>query len=140
MKQIYLALLILILNCFSKSKAEALNIKFDYSNLKTGDININKLIKKEFDYIRNYISNLIEFKSNSDVYKKVKNISNSKIKCENGVEYKFKKNDIENNISLLVIPSFNINSNTKNGNIPVLNECLHSRNKALVITLDFEFK
>ena len=140
MKKIYLVLLFLIIISFTKSKEEALNIKFDYSNLKTGDTNINKLIKKEFYYIGNYILNLIEFKSNSDVYKKLKKISNSIIKCENGVEYKFKKNDLEKNISLLVIPSFNINSKTKNGNNPVLNKCLSSGEKALVITLDFEFK
>jgi hypothetical protein len=138
MNKIYLVLLIILFECFIKS--EPLEISFDYSNVKTGDISLNKIIQNEFDTIGKYFNTLFESKPNSYVYKKIKKMPKSNLKCENKEEYKYKKNDILTSTSLLILPSFTIKQKTNNNNNPTLNKCLHYRSKVVVITIDVEFK
>ena len=117
-----------------------MEISFDYSNVKTGDISLNKIIQNEFDTIGKYFNTLFESKPNSYVYKKIKKMPKSNLKCENKEEYKYKKNDISTSTSLLILPSFTIKQKTNNNNNPTLNKCLHYRSKVVVITIDVEFK
>ena len=133
-------LIILFIFVKSLSKPEPVQIKFEYSNLNINNINIQEIIKREFDIVESYISNLLELPSNSDVSKKLNKLTKSIIKCEDKTEYKFKKKDIEKNINLLIIPKFSINEKTKNNNNIILNECLMQGSKRLVIILEFEYK
>ena len=123
------------------SKPEPVQIKFEYSNLGIKNSKIEAMIKKEFDLVESYFSNLLELPTNSDVSKALKKFSNSMITCQDKTQYKFKKKDIEkNNINLFIIPIFTINSKTKYNNNIILNECLMKDNKRLIIILEFEFK
>ena len=123
------------------SKPEPVQIKFEYSNLGIKNSKIEAMIKKEFDIVGSYFSNLLELPTNSDVSKALKKFSNSMITCQDKTQFIFKKKEIEkNNINLLIIPKFTINSKTKYNNNIILNECLMQGNKRLVIILEFEFK
>ena len=138
MKNFFIIFLFLIIQC--SSNPEPVLIKFDYSNLNLEDATLNKLVKKEFELIEKYISNLLSLPPNSDVSKRLNKINTAFIKCEDKTQYIFKKKDIARNTNLLIIPHFQINPSTKNSNNPILNECLTQDKKALVIILDFEYK
>ena len=117
-----------------------IKIKFEFSNLGIMAPSIEKLVKENLVNIQEFFSNLLEFQTNIDVSKTLNKFNNSKIKCEDNSQYKFKKNDIEKNINLLIIPIFSINPKTINNNMPILKECINKDTKPLVIVLNFEFK
>ena len=140
MKNIYLIIFLLFIQCSSKLPIRPIEILFDYSNLNNIDRLTKEVLIKEFDNVGKYMKNLLQYPQTSDVFRNLSKTKNSKITCDKKDKFSFKKKDITPETTMLVLLKININSKTKRNYDPVLSECIKNNNKALVIALTFEFK
>ena len=140
MKNIYLIIFLLIIECSSKLKP--IEIIFDYSNLNVIDKLTTEIIKQEFNIIGNYMKDLLQYPQSTEVFKILTRSKDSKITCDNKEKFSFKENDLKPETTMLVLPKIIINPKTNSSFDPVLNQCIKNKNKnrVLVIGLTFEFK
>ena len=129
MKNIYLIIFLLIVQCSSKLSLRPIEILFDYSNLNGIDKLTKELIEEEFDIVGNYMKDLLQYPMTSEVWKNLSKLKDSTLTCDNKEDFYFKKNDIKLDTTMLVLPEIIINPKTKSNFDPVLTQCIKNKNR-----------